>query len=78
MNEAGRLSNGRQVRGTTGPPFIADRPPPLQRPHQGRGIPQAAADIALASLSMITGESKYSIEGSAPRRSRILARQAAS
>ena len=39
---------------------------------------QAAVEIAPASLSTITGDSKYSMEGSAPRRSRIPARQAAS
>ena len=47
--------------------------------HQGRdSCNQAAVEIAPASLSTITGDSKYSIEGSAPRRSRIPARQAAS
>ena len=37
---------------------------------------QAALEIAPTSLSTITGDSKYSIEGSAPRRSRMPALQA--
>ena len=39
---------------------------------------QAAMEIAPASLSTMTGDSKYSISGSAPRRSRMPARQASS